>query len=226
MHLRLWKIVVAVGGLSLVTGCTQPSQRAQMPAKLAAATAPQGQTQTSIDDFHAAMGDMRSGNYTEAMRLFRRIDAGQDIPAQANRLTYQQTLCDTRSFIGEMYEKGWGVPQDYKAARYWYQKSIDTGGDIFFPSARMANLYEQGLGGPRDHQKYLELSPLESAKTAAKAHEEEERRKWEALMAAMAAANRSAPPLQGSSRQEPSPGYCAQAFQSRSMFWGLSNCGQ
>jgi TPR repeat protein len=119
------------------------------------------------------------------MLLYRRIDAGQDIPVHSpGAATYQDTLTDTRTSIGEMYEKGLGVPQDYKAARYWYQKAIDTGGaGLSGPSGRLARLYEQGLGGPRDHQKYLQLDPVQVVKE----QEAEERRKNEALMSGLAA---------------------------------------
>ena len=151
---------------------------------------------TSVDDFRAATTDMRSGNYAEAMLLFRRIDAGQDISAetggQYNKLTYQEILTETRTFIGDMNERGLGVPQDYKAARYWYQKAIDTGGFISMASARLARLYEQGLGGAKDHQKYLRLDPIQSVKEK----EAEERREAEetAREEARAAAERKANP--------------------------------
>jgi hypothetical protein len=102
------------------------------PAPTAAVTPIGAETgrPTSADDFHAAIAAQRSGNYAEAMLLFRRIDAGQDIPVHSpGAATYQDTLNETRTYIGEMYEKGLGVPQDYKAARYWYQKALDTGWD-------------------------------------------------------------------------------------------------
>jgi hypothetical protein len=52
------------------------------------------------------------------------------------------------------------------------------------PSGRLARLYEQGLGGPKDHQKYLQLDPVQIVKQK----DEEERRKMEALMSGLAAA--------------------------------------
>jgi hypothetical protein len=156
------------------------------PAPTAAVTRIGAETggPTSADDFRAAMTDMHSGNYAEAMLLFRKIDAGQDITAQAGRETYQETLSETRTSIGDMYEMGQGVPQDFKAARYWYQKAIDTGGFTGRASAQLARLYEQGLGGPKDHQKYLQLDPVQVVKE----QEAEERRKNEALMSGLAAA--------------------------------------
>jgi hypothetical protein len=213
-----------------VAGTTGNTRPAPAPATAAVTRAAAGGgPPTSVDDFRAAMTDMRSGNYAEAMLLFRRIDAGQDIPAEAggpyNKLTYQSTLSQTRTFIGDMYERGLGVPQDYKAARYWYQTALDTGEPNSMAAARLARLYEQGLGGPQDHQKYLQLDPIQSVKEK----EAEENRKWEALMSAMAAANSSAPPHQENPSHSPNylpPGYCISAFQSKSMFWGLAGCGQ
>jgi hypothetical protein len=197
------------------------------PAPTAAVTRIGAETggPTSADDFRAAMTDMHSGNYAEAMLLFRKIDAGQDIPAQAGGETYQETLSETRTSIGDMYEMGLGVPQDFKAARYWYQKAIDTGGHIGRASAQLARLYEQGLGGAKDHQKYLQLDPIQVVRE----QEAEERRKWEALVSAMAAANNSASPQQQNPSHPPNylpPGYCSSAWQSKSMFWGLAGCGQ
>jgi TPR repeat protein len=179
-----------------VAGAAGNTTPAPSPATAAVTrTAAEGGPPNSVDDFRAATTDMRSGNYAEAMLLFRRIDAGQDIPAEAggryNKLTYQEILTETRTFIGDMNERGLGVPQDYKAARYWYQKAIDTGGSSM-ASARLARLYEQGLGGAKDHQKYLRLDPIQSVKEK----EAEERREAEeaAREEARAAAERKANP--------------------------------
>jgi serine/threonine protein kinase len=52
-------------------------------------------------------------NYTEAMRLFRR---GSDL-GDEHCMTY----------IGQMYERGLGVPRDYTEAQSWYQRTADRG---------------------------------------------------------------------------------------------------
>jgi TPR repeat protein len=46
-----------------------------------------------------------------------------------------------------MYAKGVGVPKDYAAAREWYQRAINTGGGTMIARARLAKLYDLGLGG-------------------------------------------------------------------------------
>jgi serine/threonine protein kinase len=52
-------------------------------------------------------------NYTEAMRLFRR---GSDL-GDEHCMTY----------IGQMYERGLGVPRNYSEAQSWYQRTADRG---------------------------------------------------------------------------------------------------
>lgn len=58
-------------------------------------------------------------------------------------------------YVGEIYEKGLGLPPDYAAAAMWYQKAADQG------SARgenhLAYLYEQGLGVGKDPVRALNL---------------------------------------------------------------------
>jgi len=89
-----------------------PSSLAQTPANAPTGAGGQGPLPigtetgrpTSADDFHAASAAERSGNYAEAMLLFRRIDAGQDIPVHSpGAATYRDTLTDTRTSIGKMY---------------------------------------------------------------------------------------------------------------------------
>jgi len=53
-----------------------------------------------------------------------------------------------QTIVGEIYEKGLGVPPDYAAARRWYQKAADKG---YAPAAmNLGHLYEEGLGVPKD----------------------------------------------------------------------------
>jgi hypothetical protein len=53
-----------------------------------------------------------------------------------------------QTVVGEIYEKGLGVPPDYAAARGWYQKAADRG---YAPAAmNLGHLYEEGLGVPKD----------------------------------------------------------------------------
>jgi hypothetical protein len=53
-----------------------------------------------------------------------------------------------QTYVGEIYEKGLGVPPDYGAAAQWYRRAAEAG----YPRAaiNLGALYEQGLGVPRD----------------------------------------------------------------------------
>ncbi len=53
-----------------------------------------------------------------------------------------------QTYVGEIFEKGLGVPPDHAAAAEWYRRAADTG----FPRAaiNLGHLYERGLGVPRD----------------------------------------------------------------------------
>ena len=54
----------------------------------------------------------------------------------------------SQMYVGEIYEKGLGVPPDYAAAAQWYRRSAEQG---YAPAAlSLGVLYENGLGVPRD----------------------------------------------------------------------------
>lgn len=51
-------------------------------------------------------------------------------------------------YVGEIYEKGLGVPPDYQKAAEWYRRAADQG---YAPAQiNLGHLYEAGLGVPRD----------------------------------------------------------------------------
>jgi hypothetical protein len=54
----------------------------------------------------------------------------------------------SQTYVGEIYEKGLGVPPDYTAAAQWYRRAAEQG---YAPAAlSLGVLYENGLGVPRD----------------------------------------------------------------------------
>lgn len=57
--------------------------------------------------------------------------------------------------VGEMYERGMGVPPDYQMAASWYSKAAAKK----YPRALfdLGSLYDQGLGVPQDKLKALDL---------------------------------------------------------------------
>jgi len=60
-----------------------------------------------------------------------------------------------QTYVGEIYEKGLGIPPDPARAMVWYQKAADQG----YPRAltNLAYLYEKGLGVERNPQKAMNL---------------------------------------------------------------------
>jgi len=55
---------------------------------------------------------------------------------------------EAQTYVGEIYEKGLGLPADYQAARHWYQKAAEQG----YARAQidLGYLYEKGLGVKQD----------------------------------------------------------------------------
>ena len=53
-----------------------------------------------------------------------------------------------QTYVGEIYEKGMGMPSDYAKAADWYRKAADQG--FAKAQSNLAYLYEQGLGVPKD----------------------------------------------------------------------------
>ena len=58
-----------------------------------------------------------------------------------------------QTYVGEIYEKGLGIPPDYGAAALWYRKAAEQGSA---PAAiNLGSLYARGLGVPKDPQQAL-----------------------------------------------------------------------
>jgi hypothetical protein len=77
----------------------------------------------------------------QALRIWMETAQGGDPEAQTN--------------VGEIYERGMGVPPDYAAAAEWYQKAADKGySRALF---NLGTMYEQGLGVEQDQLKALNL---------------------------------------------------------------------
>ncbi|WP_143810184.1 tetratricopeptide repeat protein, partial [Oenococcus oeni] len=59
--------------------------------------------------------------------------------------------------LGQIYEKGQGIKQDYSKAMSWYKKSAANDDDVSAPGviesmSSIANLYANGLGVTKDYQ--------------------------------------------------------------------------
>jgi predicted nucleic acid-binding Zn-ribbon protein len=53
-----------------------------------------------------------------------------------------------QTYVGEIFEKGLGVPPDHQAAATWYRRAADRG--YSRAAINLGQLYEQGLGVPKD----------------------------------------------------------------------------
>ena len=77
----------------------------------------------------------------QALRIWMETAQGGDPEAMTN--------------VGEIYERGMGVPPDYVQAAQWYQKASDKGySRALF---NLGTMYEQGLGVEQDQLKALNL---------------------------------------------------------------------
>jgi hypothetical protein len=77
----------------------------------------------------------------QALRIWMETAQGGDPEAMTN--------------VGEIYERGMGVPPDFTQAAQWYQKAADKGySRALF---NLGTMYEQGLGVEQDQLKALNL---------------------------------------------------------------------
>ncbi len=60
---------------------------------------------------------------------------------------------EAQTYVGEIYEKGLGLPPDYVTAAQWYQKAADKGYST--AQINLGHMYEKGLGITKDPQKAL-----------------------------------------------------------------------
>ena len=80
-------------------------------------------------------------NYATSLRVWQPLAERGDAKAQV--------------YVGEIYEKGMGLPPDYAAAADWYRKAADQGDAS--AQNHLAYLYEQGLGVDQDAVHALNL---------------------------------------------------------------------
>jgi hypothetical protein len=73
-------------------------------------------------------------NYATALRVWLPLAEGGDPAAQ--------------TYVGEIFEKGLGVPPDHAAAAVWYRRGAERGSSR--AAINLGQLYEQGLGVPKD----------------------------------------------------------------------------
>ena len=70
-------------------------------------------------------------------------------PLPQCRKAAEQGQWQAQSNLGEMYENGRGVPQDYVQAVAWYRKAAEQG--YVRPQHSLASMYANGEGVPQDY---------------------------------------------------------------------------
>jgi len=60
---------------------------------------------------------------------------------------------EAQNYVGEIFEKGLGLPSDFKVAAYWYQKAAKQG--LSRAQINLGHLYEKGLGVQKNLQQAL-----------------------------------------------------------------------
>ena len=106
-----------------------------------------------LEDASVAYAAYHRGDYATALRLWLPLANQGDAVAQYN--------------LGLMYERGYGVPQNYVEAMKWYRKAADRG----HPTAKfnLGVTYDLGLGVPQNYAEALKWYRLaaEQGHTAA-----------------------------------------------------------
>jgi predicted nucleic acid-binding Zn-ribbon protein len=125
-----------------VIDCLLPAQIRKLGAGLTF-LGPRRAIKTSASDCEIRGGEYVAydrADYATALRVWLPQAQEGDLAAQV--------------YVGEIYEKGLGVPPDYGMAAAWYRKAAERG----FSRAQidLGNLYEKGLGVERDPIRALE----------------------------------------------------------------------
>ena len=87
-------------------------------------------------DFQKGVAAYKSGDYATALREWTPLAKQGDADAQFN--------------LGQMYDKGQGVPQDYKTAVKWWKLSAEQGDASAQHS--LGVMYDKGKGVPKDYK--------------------------------------------------------------------------
>jgi hypothetical protein len=120
----------------LVVDCLLPGQVRRLGQQLTYLTAGRA-VKTSARDCEIRGGEYVAydrANYATALKVWLPLAEQGDVAAATN--------------VGEIFERGLGVPPDYAAAAQWYRRAAEKGGSR--AAIDLGNLYERGLGVPKD----------------------------------------------------------------------------
>ena len=95
-------------------------------------------------DFNKGLTAFQSGDFATALKEWKPLAEEGNAVAQNN--------------LGLMYDNGWGVPQDYKEAVYWYRLAVEQGYAI--AQYNLGLIYEKGKGVPQDDKEAARLYRL------------------------------------------------------------------
>ena len=93
-----------------------------------------GASSPALADFAAGLNAYDRGDYAVAIAAWQPMAEAGDAVAQSN--------------IGVLYDKGYGVPQDYSRAAMWYRRAAEQ--DYAVAQYNLALLYLAGLGVVQD----------------------------------------------------------------------------
>lgn len=120
----------------LIVDCLLPPKIKQLGTRVTYAEARRPMRTTALDC------QIRGGEYTVSDR------ASYATALAVWRPRAEQGDAAAQNYVGEINEKGLGVPADYKAAADWYRRAAEQG---YAPAQiNLGELYERGLGVPRD----------------------------------------------------------------------------
>jgi uncharacterized caspase-like protein len=120
----------------LVVDCLLPGQLRKLGRQLTY-LGPRRAIKTSARDCEIRGGEYVAydrANYATALKVWLPLAEQGDAPAQ--------------TYVGEIFEKGLGVPPDYDAAATWYRRAAESG--YSRAAINLGNLFEQGLGVAKD----------------------------------------------------------------------------
>ena len=104
-------------------------------------------------DFNKGLTAAQSGDFATALKEWKPLAEEGNAVAQNN--------------LGLMYHNGWGVPQDYKEAVYWYRLAVEQGYAI--AQYNLGLMYEKGKGVPQDYEEAVRWYQLAAEQGHSKA---------------------------------------------------------
>ena len=95
-------------------------------------------------DYNKGVIAAQSGDWATALKEWKPLAEEGNANAQFN--------------LGLMYERGYGVPQDYKESVYWYRLAVEQGYEV--AQYNLGLMYEKGKGVPQDDKEAVRLYRL------------------------------------------------------------------